>query len=303
LEEYSWVSVIFGLATIIVSDLLDKYQKKKQSGQDWAFWSYIYGVLALFGGLSDLRYVVFNTNELFKWIYLISNVVICSGTVVFQRNVFLVFGGLGVSSSVIDFLFTEATVTENAWISVSFGSILTVFGIYTQQKNASSSFPFWSYLFGSTIFFGGLSTLFGFPIYDSQLFKFIFFLINVGLCLLSLYTQYRIFLFYGIIGGLWYIEEIVYIYYWNSYWLPLILTAIGLAIIALAVYFSHQQWKKKKQLAFKQEQSALQQEYEMQSTQQQEYEMQIILQQQLALQHQYDMQFTAGVPLMYPMNA
>jgi len=246
--DYDWISVIFGIGMVAGSAFVDRIQSVRKLQKDYAFWGYIYGVAALFGGLIDLRYYVYENSDAFRWIFLISNLALCSGSVIFQRNVFIVFGGLGASSAIVDFFVNEATIEENAWVSVSFGTILIVAGILAQKKNAMSNFPFWAFLFGSSIFFCGTSTLFGYPIYSGELFKFLFFLSNVGLCLLTLYTQYRIFFIYGVFGGLWYIQEIVYVHYWNSYWLPLILTAIGLAIIALAAYLSNHWNNKKKKM-------------------------------------------------------
>jgi len=250
-SQYDWVSVVFGALMIAGSYLLDKIQqkKKKQDYVDYAFWSYIYGVMAFFGGFSDLRYRVYDQNVTFEWIYLIVNLAMCGLTPLLQRNVFILFGSLGASAAVVDFLATEATITENAWIAICFGTVLTIFGIVTEKKNPSSSVPFWVYMVGCSAFSGGLDTLFvdQLPFYDNQIFKFIFFLINIGLCVLTLYTQYRVFLIHGVFGCLWYIEEIVYRYYWNSWWLPVILTVIGLGIIALAIYFSRQTLAKLRQ--------------------------------------------------------
>jgi len=257
ISDFSWISVIFGVGMIFCSILMDKYQQVKQAKQDYAFWGYIYGVLAFAGGLSSLRYQVYDQDVPFEWIYLLANLVLSSGTIILQRNVFVIFGGLGVCSSIVDFLFVEATVTENAWISVSFGATLISAGIYNQRANMSSNFPFWAYLFGTSIFFGGMSTLYGFPIYTSQVFKFIFLLVNIGLCLLSLYTQYRIFFLYGVFGASWYVVDVVRQHN-NSFWVPIILTLLGLAIIALAIYISHYMKKRKLQKQQKQEVEMLQ---------------------------------------------
>jgi len=262
-KQYDWISVIFGMAMIIGSISLDKYQQIRQTKTDYAFWGYLYGVLAFCGGLSHLRYWIYEEDEAFRWMYFITNLVLCSGTVLFQRYVFVIFGGAGVCSSIVNFLMTEATVEQNAWFSVIFGILLISFGIYVQKKTPTSNFPFWVFLYGSTVFFGGMSTLYGYPIYTSQMFKFFFLLTNVGLCLLTLYTQYRIFIIYGVIGGIWCILDIVR-QHQNSWWVPFVLTAIGLAIIALAIYVSHQGMKKRR--ALKEQKEQKQQEIEMQSS-------------------------------------
>jgi len=244
IKQYDWISVIFGMVMIIGSITLDKYQQIKQNKTDYAFWGYLYGVLAFCGGLADLRYSVYTGDETFRWMYLITNLVLCSGTVLFQRYVFVIFGGCGACSAIVTFLIAEATVEQNAWFSVIFGTLLISFGLYVQQKTPTSSFPFWVFLFGSSIFFGGMSTLYNYPIYTSPLFKFFFLLTNVSLCILTLYTQYRIFMIYGVIGGTWYVLDIVR-QHQNSWWVPFVLTAIGLAIIALAIYVSRRSMKRR----------------------------------------------------------
>jgi len=200
----------------------------------------------------------------FKLMYFFVNLALCSGTWFSGRNVFIVFGGAGSASSIVMFLATGGSVTKDAWISVVFGTILSGAGFFVQKKNIPSQFPFWAYLFGSTIFFGGWSTLYSYPVYTSQLFKFIFFLGDVGLCFVTLYTQSRIYALYGLLGIWWYIGNTVYNYYWNSWWLPIILTGLGLGFIAVAVWLSKQfilrQKAKKQQLLTN---TQLRNEYEM----------------------------------------
>ncbi len=94
-EDLSWelrkrVSLVFGLLMLLFAlwvDLRDRTDK------DFAFWIYLFGVLAFWGGLSLLR----SDSELGKLVYLGINLgMIFTGALV-SRRVFAVFGGLGVA--------------------------------------------------------------------------------------------------------------------------------------------------------------------------------------------------------------
>lgn len=60
----------------------------------------------------------------------------------------------------------------------------------------------------------------------------------MGVGLLCIPTQYTLFFYAGLIGGSYVIGDLVYTFLWNSLWLPVVLTALGLAVIAIAVWFS-----------------------------------------------------------------
>ena len=74
------------------------------------------------------NYLLFS--NLFKWIYLFVNLLLCAGTPLLNRIAFTIFGGLGSSMAVVDFLVREATVAENAWVSISFGTVLSIGGCF-----------------------------------------------------------------------------------------------------------------------------------------------------------------------------
>jgi hypothetical protein len=181
---------------------------------------------------------VYENDWQYKLGYGAVNVVLLLLSVGLQRSVFLVFGGLGVSIDLIDFLLTESTVEINSWISVTFGSILIGAAYTVANKDPSQDFPFWGYLSGVAIFWGGWTTLFAWPIYNNYYFDFLYFVVNVVLLSASVYTKQRVFLVFGSFGVLWYIEFLVNSVLWNSWYLPLVLTLLGLAFIAIAIYYS-----------------------------------------------------------------
>lgn len=91
-QEFSWnerlyVSMLFGLAILLVSYLVDRKTK-----EDFAFWGYLFGLLAFWGGLSILD----KGGEFGLFIYCLINLGLVIVSILFQRKVFIVFGSLGV---------------------------------------------------------------------------------------------------------------------------------------------------------------------------------------------------------------
>lgn len=90
--EFTWderlqVSVWFGLAMMVGAYLVDRRTK-----QDYAFWGYLFGLMAFWGGLSSMQ----SDSELSKLGYCLLNVALMVLSVLLQRRVFIVFGALGV---------------------------------------------------------------------------------------------------------------------------------------------------------------------------------------------------------------
>jgi hypothetical protein len=86
-EAREWVSAGCGLIMILIAFLIDRRTK-----EDYAFWVYLFGVIAFWGGLSFMD----SGNELGKFIYCLINIAMVFVSVLLQRKVFLVFGSLGV---------------------------------------------------------------------------------------------------------------------------------------------------------------------------------------------------------------
>lgn len=90
--DFSWdqrklVSLWFGLCVLVASYAVDRRTK-----EDFAFWGYLFGMLAFWGGLSSLD----SDSELSKFIYCCINLVLMGLSVLIQRRVFIVFGSIGV---------------------------------------------------------------------------------------------------------------------------------------------------------------------------------------------------------------
>ena len=91
--DFSWdqrkvVSLCFGLVMLVIAYLVDR-----RTRQDFAFWLYLFGMIAFWGGLTSLD----SDSELGKFVYCCINLLLIAVSVILQRRVFIVFGGLGVS--------------------------------------------------------------------------------------------------------------------------------------------------------------------------------------------------------------
>lgn len=84
------VSMWFGLAMALLAFWVDV---RSRQSKDFAFWLYIFGVLAFWGGLTSLD----SNSELGKFIYCCINLLLIAIGAALSRRVFAVFGGLGVA--------------------------------------------------------------------------------------------------------------------------------------------------------------------------------------------------------------
>lgn len=93
--DFSWelrktVSLYSGLLMIILAFWIDIRSRNKA---DYAFWIYVFGVIAFWGGLS----LQDSIDEFSKFIYFSINLVIIFIGVVLVRRVFVIFGAIGCS--------------------------------------------------------------------------------------------------------------------------------------------------------------------------------------------------------------
>ena len=94
-EDYQWelrkfISMWFGLLMMLVAFWVDIRTKQPK---DFAFWLYLFGVLAFWGGLSSMN----SDSELNKFIYFCINLLLITVGAVLSRRVFAIFGGFGVA--------------------------------------------------------------------------------------------------------------------------------------------------------------------------------------------------------------
>ena len=114
-HQECWISVAFGGVMLICAYILDGI-----SDLDFAFWFYLFGVLTFTGGLTLLG----DGSQAGKAIYCLIHLAMMVVAVILQRNVFLIFGAIGVFA----YLMGEA----EGYFRNSFGFTLslTVIGIF-----------------------------------------------------------------------------------------------------------------------------------------------------------------------------
>lgn len=115
-ELRALVSMYFGLLMILFAFWVDIRSVK--SG-DYAFWLYLFGVLAFWGGLTSQH----SESELSKFIYLCIDLVMIGVGVILVRRVFVIFGAIG-STLYLAHLANE--VFKESWL---FPIALTAIGL------------------------------------------------------------------------------------------------------------------------------------------------------------------------------
>jgi hypothetical protein len=86
-RDRAWVSLWFGLVMLVVAYAIDL----RGRDEDFAFWIYLGGLCAFWGGLSGMD----TGSELGKFFYLLVNLALIAVSLVLRRVMFVVFGALG----------------------------------------------------------------------------------------------------------------------------------------------------------------------------------------------------------------
>ena len=99
------------------------------------------------------------------------------------------------------------------------------------RARKTSDYAFWLYIFGVMAFWSGLSAQNS----DSELSKFIYFMINVFMIGVGVLVIRRVFVIFGALGCCVYLGHLASNVFEDSWLFPIALTAIGLSIIYLGV--------------------------------------------------------------------
>src|SRR5829696_5354281 len=86
-QGYQVVSLVFGLVVLVGAYVVDR-----RTEEDYAFWGYLFGMFAFWGGLTLLE----GGGELDWFFYSLVNLALVILSVLLQRRVFIVFGSVGV---------------------------------------------------------------------------------------------------------------------------------------------------------------------------------------------------------------
>lgn len=120
-------------------------------------------------------------------------------------------------------------------VSLFFGlAVLLVSYLADLLLGAEEDYAFWGYLFGTFAFWGGLSLLGG----GTELDWFLYGAINLGLILLSVLLKRRVFVVFGAVGVFAYVAHLADELFADSILFPFVLSAAGLAIIALGILYA-----------------------------------------------------------------
>lgn len=116
LELRSLVSMYFGLLVVLLAFWVDVRARKTA---DYAFWLYIFGVMAFWGGMTSQH----SDSELSKFIYFCINIFMIGIGVLLVRRVFVVFGAIGGS---IYLGHLASSIFKDSWL---FPITLTAIGL------------------------------------------------------------------------------------------------------------------------------------------------------------------------------
>ncbi len=135
-NEYSWalralVSMYFGLLMTLLAVWVDIRARKSA---DFAFWIYLFGVIAFWGGLSSQE----SQSEWSKFLYFVINLAMIGVGALLVRKVFVIFGALGCCGYLGHL---ASNVFEDSWlfpVALSvIGLTVVYFGILWQKHEAA----------------------------------------------------------------------------------------------------------------------------------------------------------------------
>jgi hypothetical protein len=131
----------------------------------------------------------------------------------------------------------DFTWEMRAQVSLWFGLGLMVVAWLVDLRNwRAGDFAFWLHLCGIVAFWGGLSVQDS----DSEVLKAVYCLINVGLVVLAVFLMRRVYAVFGAMGIAMYLGYLSEEVFKDSLLFPLALSAIGLAIIGLGIWYFRQ---------------------------------------------------------------
>jgi hypothetical protein len=131
--------------------------------------------------------------------------------------------------------------TDRQMVSVVVGALMIVLALAVdlRTKNRQKDYAFWLYLFGVMAFWGGLSMMDS----GSELGKFIYCCINIGMIIFGAIINRRVFVIFGAFGIAGYLGHLSYDLFKDSIMFPIALSALGFAIIGLGIWWQKNEAK------------------------------------------------------------
>lgn len=146
-----------------------------------------------------------------------------------------------LSMDLTPFLFGQADTTWalRQLVSLWFGLLIVLLAFWIDVRTRSDKdYSFWLYLFGVIAFWGGLSMMRS----DSELNKFIYLCINLGMIAVGAMLARRVFAVFGGLGAAGYLGHLAYDVFKDSMLFPFVLTVIGLGVIYIGILWQrHEQ--------------------------------------------------------------
>jgi len=127
---------------------------------------------------------------------------------------------------------TDFTYEERLWVSLLFG-LLMLAASYLIDHRTREDFASWGYLFGMLAFWGGMSLMES----QSEFTKFLYCLINVGLILISVFLDRRVFIVFGALGVNGYLGYLAYRVFEDSVLFPFALSFLGILVIYMGLQY------------------------------------------------------------------
>ncbi|MBY6105688.1 DUF2157 domain-containing protein [Ferrimonas balearica] len=131
-------------------------------------------------------------------------------------------------------------------ISMLAGAVLVALALYVDGRQhrltPPGDYAFWLYLFGVLAFWLGLSSQES----NSELSRAVYGAINLAMMFAGVLLNRRVFTLFGALGFCGYLGHLAYDLFRDSWWFPLVLTLLGLAVVLLGVRWQRQgqQWRR-----------------------------------------------------------
>jgi hypothetical protein len=128
-QEREWISLWFGLATLVVAYAVDL----RGRDEDLSFWIYLFGLLAFWGGLSLMH----SERELSKFFYFLINAGLIGMALLLRRSMFAIFGSIGCMGYIghLAYRIFDDSIMFSLALTV-IGGALIVLGIIYQRNTA-----------------------------------------------------------------------------------------------------------------------------------------------------------------------
>ncbi len=133
---------------------------------------------------------------------------------------------------------TEYSWNERLWVSLCFG-VLMLLSAYLIDHQTQKDYAFWFYLFGGVTLWTGLGLL----TRGSAPQEFLFLVVNLVFMVLSVLLQRRLLIVFGSLGVSIYLSKLAYDTFAGPIVFPFALSAVGLTIIFLGVFYQRNREK------------------------------------------------------------